>query len=227
MSIADRRGWVKLVAWGIFVAVCVQGFLGGTRVTEKSTALAIIHGMFAQIVFAAMASLAAVTCRAFTYTAPSTKGAASTDRMFSTVLVGALVVQLMLGALVRHTNSLVMMHITMAAFVTLVALAAGVRAWGLHGNVRQVKRAGLAVVGLVCLQLCLGVVALVMRPGPGDEPTVAGAFLTTAHQANGAALLALSSVLWVWTWRLLVPGEDAVNVQGVSGRDEVVEVVAS
>jgi cytochrome c oxidase assembly protein subunit 15 len=206
ISLAEPRRWVKGLAWAIFAAICVQGVLGGTRVTEKSTTLAITHGVFAQMVFASMACLVAVTSRSFARTAPVTRDAAGTDRFFSSLLVGSLLVQLILGALLRHTNQLVMLHILMAATVAMIGVTAGFRAWGLHGDVPPVRKTGVALMLMICLQLLLGIVALAMRSAPSQSPTVSGAFLTTAHQANGAALLAVTAVLWVWVWRLLVPG---------------------
>ncbi len=217
VSVVERRRWVKGLAWGIFFAVCVQGILGGTRVTEKSVTLAMAHGVFAQLVFASMAGLAAVSGRTF-LEGPRGRGGgsgvgragASTDRAFANLFLGAMVIQLMLGALVRHKDALVLLHITMAVVVTMLAVTCGFRAWGLHGDVRALRNTGLAVIGVVLLQLLLGVLALLWRSGPANEPTAAGAFLTTAHQANGALLLSLAAVLFVWNWRLLRPVEAAL-----------------
>jgi hypothetical protein len=57
------------------------------------------------------------------------------------------------------------------------------------------------------VQVTLGVSALVFRAPAGETPTNAGALLTTAHQANGALLLATAGVLAVWVRRLVVSGE--------------------
>jgi cytochrome c oxidase assembly protein subunit 15 len=228
IALAETRGWVKGLAWAIFAAVCVQGILGGTRVTEKSTTLAITHGVFAQMVFAAMACLVAITSRSFARTIPVTRESAGSDRFFSSLLVCSLLVQLILGALLRHTNSMVMLHILMAATVAMIAVATGFRAWGLYGDVMPVRRTGVAVMLMVCMQLLLGVIALAMRSAPSQDPTVPGAFLTTAHQANGAALLAVAAVLWVWVWRLLIPGRIPAPEPEVAAPDaHVREVMAS
>jgi cytochrome c oxidase assembly protein subunit 15 len=206
VSVAEwRRPWVVALVWGIGVCVAIQAVLGGLRVTEKSTPLAVTHGVFAQLVFAAMACLVAVTSRAFVRRKEERSVAAGTDRTFTSALVGMLVVQLLLGAVVRHTDSLVLLHIVMATLVAMVAVGCGFRAWGIHGGVGPVKKAGVAVLGLVSLQLILGIVALAFRSGPKGDPTVGGAILTTAHQANGAVLLATAAVLWVWVRRLLAP----------------------
>lgn len=228
-SFAEQRRWAIFLAWSIFAAVCVQGILGGTRVTEKSLTLAITHGIFAQVVFAAMACLVAVTSRSFAAYAPCVRLAAATDRLFSVILLACLLVQLLLGALVRHTDQLVILHILVAVAVAMVAVASGFRAWGLHGDLPPIRKTGVAVMAMVCAQLLLGIIALAMRATPTQEPTTAGAFLTTAHQANGAALLAVSSVLWLWVWRLLIPtaAAQADPVEALKEDSRVREVVPS
>jgi cytochrome c oxidase assembly protein subunit 15 len=205
LTVADKRWWVKTLPWVIGCAVGFQAYLGGTRVTDRSIERAIVHGIFAQLVFAAMACQVAVNTRAFrTLTAERSEGAA-VDRIFSAGLLCLVTVQLFLGALLRHKDEMLFVHISMAAIVLLGALAAGVRAWGLHSNLRPLSRAGLGVLAVVLLQVILGVIALVFRSGPEGQPTAAGALLTTAHQANGALLLALAAVLTVWSFRLVKP----------------------
>jgi len=61
IAITFRSSRFSVFAWVIFAAVCLQGILGGTRVTEQSITLAISHGILAQIVFAAIAVFAAIT----------------------------------------------------------------------------------------------------------------------------------------------------------------------
>jgi hypothetical protein len=100
----------------------------------------------------------------------------------------------------------------MAAVVAALAFAAGFRSWGLHGDQRILGKLGVSIISLVAFQLFLGVIALVFRSGPDKAPTPEGAILTTIHQANGAVLLAFSSMLWVWTHRLLRPNPTNAEV---------------
>ena len=206
ITIALRGVRLKITAWCIFGGVCVQGLLGGLRVTENSIPLATIHGIFAQVVLAAMACLA-VACSGSYARSPRIAGAS--DRAFPGVLVVVLVLQLALGALVRQrVETLVLMHITLAGAVGLLALACGLRAMMLQGEsagLRPLRRTGMAVIAVVGLQLLLGIIALVLRPAsPASPKTTHSALWTTAHQANGALLLALCAVLWLWNWRLFL-----------------------
>jgi cytochrome c oxidase assembly protein subunit 15 len=152
-----------------------------------------------------MACFAALTSRAYLATPPTTTPAASTDRTFTLALTLSLILQLFLGALLRHKDALVMMHITMAVLVTFLVLACGFRAWGMSAHIRPIKNTGLLLMALVALQITLGILALIFRATPDTLPTTASALITTAHQANGALLLATAATLTTWTWRLLKP----------------------
>ena len=158
-----------------------------------------------------MAVVVAATSRRFDEMPGIEDEVASTDRVLTVALLGALVVQLVLGTILRHTNELLMLHMTMAALVTALVLACGVRAWGLRGNLRPFRRSGIAVLHVVVLQIALGVVALIFWKRATGETTVPNAVLvrsavlTTAHQVNGALLLASAAVLAAWTWRLVLP----------------------
>jgi cytochrome c oxidase assembly protein subunit 15 len=65
ITVEERSTRLKLAVWTIFGAVCVQGLLGGLRVTEHSIPLATMHGIFAQMVFAGMACLTAASGKSF------------------------------------------------------------------------------------------------------------------------------------------------------------------
>jgi len=62
---ADPRRWVKILGGAAFVAVCLQGLLGGLRVTLYSNGMGIFHALLAQSFLCAIAILAVATGRAF------------------------------------------------------------------------------------------------------------------------------------------------------------------
>jgi heme A synthase len=184
-----------------------------------STTLAIVHGVFAQLVFGLMAVLAATCSRAWELRATPKLVApnAQTDYVFTAALLAALVAQLVLGALLRHRDLLVILHITNAAVVTLLALGAGVRAWGLRDASPQLRLTGIVVIAIVFVQLGLGVLALVARRPMAMNPTTTHALFTTLHQANGALLMAAAATLLAWTARLVQmppPGDAGAGVSG-------------
>ncbi len=107
-------GWrhhiTKLAAivLGLYV---IQGIMGGYRVIDINTTWAIVHGITGQLIFCLVIALAAITSRwwadpkSIRPTNAILKPFAPTTRMLCLILFAMLVVQLTLGAMVRHTHS--------------------------------------------------------------------------------------------------------------------------
>jgi heme A synthase len=220
MFFLDERKWLRAVAGTYLAMVCLQGVLGGTRVTETSVPLAIVHGIFGQIVFATACAIAAFTSRTW-MGAPqaSARPSAQTDRRWSLVLLIAMLLQLTLGAISRHTLHMhvVYTHIFLAVFVAGFAIFVGGRAMSKYADFPVLPRVGKAALHTVGLQIALGIVALIaVLSRPAATPATANQatpvaeiplweiIFTTAHQATGAVLLALATMLLLWTRRLLV-----------------------
>ena len=115
--------------------------------------------------------------------------------------------QLFLGALLRHYDWGVLVHVSMATLVAGLGLAAGVRHWGYRHGQPVLPRLGKVLLVIVPVQLTLGVAALVAVTivPEGSEPSAADVVLTTAHQATGAILLSAAVLAALWTYRLLRP----------------------
>lgn len=251
---SNRR--LRTLAWAALAGVVVQGILGGLRVTghftlstdpghtNPSILLAIVHGVFGQVVFGLLVALAvarseawrvgrtggAATLEATPGQAPFFKSA-DTDRSLATILAVMLILQLVLGAFVRHfTWALGMtdmryglgvppeklqtygttalhLHITIAVLTALLTVAVGIRGWGLYQTAPRVKRLGLTLLTLVGLQLALGLAAMIVvgNDRPDHRPQVLDVAITTTHQVVGAALLALAIMLGLWFARLRGP----------------------
>ena len=218
----DRRAWVRNLGWIALGAVIVQGVLGGLRVTGRFTlattpdavapsiALAVVHGAFAQLFFSLVVALAAFASTTWLVAPPARADSrAAVDHAFTTLLVPVLVVQLVLGALQRHLAELLMVHIAFAMVVAVLALTTAVRARAFYRDLPVLPNVGRALVWLVSLQVTLGVLAfaVVSTRAAGAEPTAYEVIARTAHQANGALLLAATVLLLVWNRRLLRPAE--------------------
>ena len=232
----EPRRAVRALALVALVCVAIQGTLGGLRVTgrftfsadpadtQPSVVLAIVHGVFGQMVFGLLVALALVRSRRWQRSTPSYVAAgAGVDRLLGVALLIALLAQLGFGALVRHLtwalaklryelaaepadmvsagHWALTIHVTLAVLVALIAVAAGVRAWGLYERAAALRRSGLWLLAAVGCQLTLGVLALVVagNDAPDNPPGLIDAVITTAHQALGAALLALAVLLLLWT----------------------------
>jgi len=203
-TLVDRRIFVKAFVWAILTSVVIQGILGGTRVTEKSLTLAVMHGVYGQLIFASMVCLAAIAaCRFKSADKPHDAPGASTDFFLSIALVVTLTIQLILGAILRHKEMMLLMHITFATAPILIGLAVALRSWGIYGHLKPLRTAGLWIIALIGLQVVLGLISIAVRQPAGVPQSTASAFITTAHQANGALLLALASLHMTWALRLL------------------------
>ncbi|QOJ17345.1 MAG: hypothetical protein HRU76_07045 [Phycisphaeraceae bacterium] len=229
LHFARPRPWLRAFAVAAFILVCIQGVLGGLRVTGKVTLstdpaetqpqviLAIVHGVTAQVFLAMMVSIAAFTSRAWRERSPLlTHPGASTDRTVSAVLVGTLLAQTLLGATFRHLHNhpdypqgavtgVLHLHIVVAVVALTLILFLGVRAWGMYRHQPRVHKNGQGLMHAVGMQILLGIVAMVAVLSRGaDEPIPWWEVLiTTMHQALGAAMLALATLHAIWTRRLL------------------------
>ena len=164
--------------------------------TAPNIQLAILHGVLGQIFFAMMIAMAVFTSPSWIAAhTPQPVPSAAADRVLTALLSGALIIQLVLGAILRHIAHGLLIHISAAAIVAALAIIAGVRAWGLYPNEPPAPGPGLAEGHLAAI----GIGAL--RPGrhqdyglPINRPR-RGYRFTTAHQVTGALLLALTVAL--------------------------------
>ncbi|MBN2082786.1 COX15/CtaA family protein [bacterium] len=211
--------WVKGTAWAALGLVLVQGLLGGLRVTGIFTLstdpnvvmpniyLAITHGVVGQVFFGVLIALMVFLARDWHADIARTKSpVAATDIGLSRVLPGLLVVQLVLGAILRHVFFGLQIHIMLAVIVLTLAVVTGVRAWGNYPVQPRLAKAGLVLSLAALLQLVLGLAALFATGANlGLAPTAWNLVLATAHQSTGALILALSVYLMLWLTRLLEP----------------------
>lgn len=218
----DSRRLVRMLAIAFIVIVCAQGLLGGLRVTgnitsatsgtelRPSTLLAIVHGMFGQIVFATACVIACIASTSWKSTTPAIAVAdAGRVRALPIVLLCVLLVQLFLGASYRHLQVPphdglpaqhpswpIWFHIAGAIVVLVLAVITGALAGSRARDIKPVRILGKGLVHAVGLQVALGVGALVVvlirvdEKIPGYEVLV-----TSAHQAIGALLLAMTAML--------------------------------
>ena len=208
----------------IFLLVCVQGLLGGLRVTGSLTMsqdpsilapniwLGVVHGVLAQCIFTLFVWLSSLMSNAWQAPTPLTS---KKDRLFAHLLCAAMMLQLILGALYRHmlgdevlaakTSHVLYTHIALAFGVLVLAIIVGIRFIGLGHPV--FKRLGTILLSLVSLQLLLGGGALIaIMIHKGETIPVYEVLMTTAHQANGALLLATSVMCFVWSIRFKSKG---------------------
>ena len=197
----ERRRWVRYVCIAALFAVVGQGIMGIYRVRLASIGLAMIHGVWGQLTFALLACQALFSSAGWRYKLPVLDHAsAGSVRRSSLMVVGALLVQLSLGAGSRHFGSfgVLIFHIwwgvTTAVLIgRLVLLILGEAT----GN-PWTQRAAVLLGGLTALQLALGLMAFVITGGSSRRvlsPTFIQWFFPTLHVVTGSMVLACSSLV--------------------------------
>jgi cytochrome c oxidase assembly protein subunit 15 len=104
--VVENRRWVKWLAGIAVLAVVLQGILGGLRVTEHNAILGLFHGCLAQGFFCLVATIALVTSRFWRRIEPAADSRTiETLRFWTVAVTGMLIVQLALGASMRHSHT--------------------------------------------------------------------------------------------------------------------------
>jgi heme A synthase len=212
--------YARFLAITIFLLVCLQGLLGGLRVTGYLTLeqdremlspnlwIGVVHGVVGQVIFAGFVCLAAMM-------SPQWKSTSTTrqkgDVRWVSFLCAAMVLQLILGAVYRHmigdetlapkATHILYTHIAIAFLVLFLAVVVGLRCMQ-RGNA-LLKKIGVSLHIIVLFQVLLGGGALiVILLNKGETTPLYEVLVTTAHQANGALLLGVSFAAFVWTLRM-------------------------
>jgi heme a synthase len=155
----DARSWLRWLGALALALICIQGLLGIFRVDYNALhgrTFALVHGVFAQIVFAVLVSVAVFTSRRWAMD-PAEPSSPSLRR-WSIITTLVVFMQLVLGAVVRHQQSvigprghLVGAFVVFGAVVWLLVLI-----WESEASSRfRSKPVGLMI--LLAAQLLLGV----------------------------------------------------------------------
>jgi heme A synthase len=218
LQLTARPAWQKRLGWGALALVIVQGILGGLRVTgvftlstnvadvAPSITLAIIHGVVGQLVFGSIVAIAAATSGTWKRLREAPPVAnPRPDISLNLVLVAMLIIQLLLGALLRHIFWGLSLHIGFAILTLTMLLVVGIRAYGRSAEYEPIPRTGGWLMILGGIQLLLGLAAYITvgLAAQAASPPAYMVILATVHQTVGAVILAAAVVLLVFNLRLL------------------------
>lgn len=230
----DNRKWVRrmgLVAAGLVV---IQGVLGGLRVTEVSTSLAIVHGCVAQAFLCVLLLLAmALAPRWSERRAELKRSGAARLSSWSYLVLGVVYLQLILGAVMRHMgaglaiptfpltpegtlmprehNAFVDMAMMHRIWAAVVAIAAGILITKAIRLVRSAKgpawyrRLAILMGGLIVIQWGLGAAIIWYFRPP---------FPTSLHVLNGALLLMAAFMMAVFASGHSMPRNRQMDTSG-------------
>lgn len=218
--LSERRSWMRKLGLIAFAGVVAQAGIGGLRVLypEYKALIAVPHALVAQSFFAVVVAIAVFTSRGWSAAHEVRADDASLPlRKLVAATVGAVLVQLVLGAGFRHQAFGIIPHIFGAMVVTLLVVLTFAIVMRRHKRDSYLAGPGKLAVGLLVIQLGLGVAAYVARlAAAGDpqplEPMIS---LTVAHLVVGALTLATMVVLALRCYQVLgVEREQAADSGG-------------
>lgn len=218
----ETRRWYQWAAIGLLLAVISQGLLGGLRVVLDGRTIAMLHGCGGPMVFAVATFLALSASSDWASARPVIPSRGM--RWISLALLVSTIVQLILGAQLRHAlpdtspsgfMSLVHLHLTMAAVVTLMILVvAVVGRTGAYRDAREILSPANVLLLLLAVQLCLGFATWIVNYAMPWADLSQGlakyaisakgyweSLIVTGHQATGSLMIASSVWLVCRVWR--------------------------
>ena len=205
----DSRKWLKWLGLAALIAVIVQGVLGGLRVTQINRNFAIVHACLAQAFFALLCGIAWFTSRDWWQHKTETsirRGEVPSPvlRRLSLMTTCFIYMQLIFGAILRHTGSRLDAHLLFAFLVALHIFLLARRIFAMNRDTEKIGQSmPLLLIGLLAVQLMLGTGAFFAKLTAFGE-TFAAALtvtITTAHVAVGALMLVSSFVLTLKIYR--------------------------
>jgi len=210
----EDRAWVRRWAYVAFGAVVAQALIGGFHILQNTPAAsAIVHAVFGQVVFGSLVALALFLSPGWRRSAED-EGAAQASRIGS-FTVGFAFLQLVAGAVTRHTGAGIAVHLAGAVLVLLFATVFSSRLM-----TTSLKSGGHFLMFLLAVQVILGLSSWSATSGGAvralDVP-VSRLVTVTAHVAVGALVLATSLVLTLKCWRNQHPAEAPQGAKAEGG----------
>ncbi len=159
---SDHRPAVRWLSRAVLAGVILQGLLGGFRVQLDERGLALVHGAFAAIVLSLMGATATLLSPGWTNAGSAADqtqmrdeqaGRLSLARSSALVLPMLLMLQFVLGGLIRHHGRGLHEHLGMGILAALAIIGTSILAWRtgdpwLRQSARAVLAAGLLQVSL-------------------------------------------------------------------------------
>jgi cytochrome c oxidase assembly protein subunit 15 len=188
LHLKEARPWVRRIGWIALGAVVVQALLGGLRIYVPKAAVAIVHACFGQLVFCCMVAIALFVSESWTRT--PVDETATRARKLGLVATAFAFLQLVAGAVTRHTGAGLIVHLVGAGLVLLhVALFAS------RLMLTPLRRGAHILVAILFVQLLLGLGTWAITAGGfvrSHESPLFQIVTISAHVAVGASLLAAS-----------------------------------
>jgi len=187
--------WLAITSLGVVV---LQGILGGLAVLFRlPPPVSVAHACLGPVFFCLVTLLASMHSPGW----QEAQNGFSSEReekrfqLFSGLTVLAAFLQIILGAIVRHTGVFVWIHVSWAFVVLTLTGFLVVHSLAHLGDERFVLWPALFLGFLVTVEFFLGIGAFVFTRIPGIPPGAGHTIFPTVHQALGSLILATAVVL--------------------------------
>jgi heme a synthase len=196
LSRVDPRSWMRKLGWYALGAVIVQGLLGrATVLWLQPPWVSAAHACLAQLFFSMTVSIAVFTSRSWQQGADMVQDYGTPSLRSLAILTPIIVlVQIGLGAAFRHRALSLMPHMIGAMVATIAVLIVSVFVLNQFPNHAALRQAARTLLGVVCLQVFLGIAAYFARLEAHEYP-LAMVLTTVAHVATGGLTLASTIIL--------------------------------
>jgi cytochrome c oxidase assembly protein subunit 15 len=205
--VREKRRWLRWFGVIAVLGVIVQALLGGQVVIQLLHYwLPVIHACFAQVVFAAVLSIAVFTSRWWVSEQPQLEDRGSLS-VHTVALLNSIVIflQVFLGAAFRHQEMPIWPHIAgaLAVLATVIWIAVVLRRR--FSESRELSRARIMLYAIFGVQFLFGFAAYWSRLRTADapQPMPLMVTLTVTHTVIGALVFAVSVFLVLLCYRVV------------------------
>ncbi len=211
--VAEKRRWLRWFAVIAVLGVIVQAILGGQVVIRLLHYwLPVIHACFAQLVFAAVLSIAVFTSRWWVSEQPQLEDRGPLS-IHAVALLNAAVIflQVFLGAAFRHQDMSIWPHIVGAMAVLASVIWTSIVLRKRFSESRELSKSRIMLHAIFAAQFLLGLGAYWSRLTTADapQPVPLMIVLTVAHTVVGALVFAAAVVILLLCYRVVPRGREA------------------
>ncbi len=192
----EVRNWIRWLGVVALLLVIGQGVLGGLRVVLLEQTLAVVHAATAQIFFALTICLVIFTSSAWRRGPDRLINDSGRLRRVCAITTGLIYIQIVFGAVLRHTGERLDAHLVFAVLVVIHVILTVMRVSRHHAAVAQLSRPALLLFVLLLAQVALGGASYVAKfTTLWTMSFDAIVLVTTLHLAMGALMLGASVAL--------------------------------
>jgi len=211
----EKRSWLRWFSAIAVGGVVVQAILGGQVVIRLLHYwLPVLHACFAQIVFAAVLSIAVFTSKWWVSDRPQLEDNGSPSIHSVAILnAAAIYLQVILGAGFRHKEIPIWPHMAGALLVLGVVIWTAVVLRKRFGQSRELSKARILLHVIFGTQFLLGFAAYWSRLSTAEapQPMPVMVSLTVIHTVVGAILFAFSILIVLMCYRLVPRGTEVAD----------------